>query len=807
MHLRTSYCTWILAHRNVILVCAAAVTALCLAKLVRTPLRAEPLQAFVDDEAALLAHAARGRIFGDDDGKLIVVATNELDQLFTRTSFDAIERASRAFEELQGVRSVASLVQAQRTSVKRRLSASQIAARGVARSALLDGRSPDELPPPNLYWPTDPAERKRVNLADLQRELMADEAVVGTMLSRDGRSQAMLIALAQGDALGAGGEREVVRRIKAILAEQGLGRGSIHLVGLPINSLAMTDAMRSALMDLLPVSVLLLGGLLYAIFRQIAISLLALALGGMAVIWGLGAAAFIYGELTVLVAGAPLVILAVSMTDLVHFVSAYQQALRDGTARRDAICRAFADVSGACVLTSLTTFVGFAALLVVAAPTVRQFGFASAVGTVSALWMVVFLSPIVFDAIGPPAAPAGIEPRFLHRSLDRVVGWCAAWGERYPRAIIGGGLLCCLPALVVLYKKPVDADLPSRFSAAHPLRESLRLMDDQFSGSASFDLYLSGPPEVLLDPEQIESIARWETDLKSLEGVTRVASITALYRAVDSAVWYRTESGLPPSRPTAEASIAWASTMEPSAVQGLISEGRDQLRVRVAVTATGFRQVASMADRAAALARKTLSPRIEVEAGGNYPLIGHAVGEVVDSQIRGLGFCIASLCGLMILGFGSFRLGILSQIPNLIPVVCMMGIVAVAQTHIDTDMLGLPMIALGLVVDDTVHFLHRYREFQRQGLGERDALEATFRATGRAIIVSTLVLTGGLLPLALSSTLSLWMLGTYLVGGLLGAVVADLLVLPAMIHLGWMRDRASTLLCGADLHGPLAARG
>jgi predicted RND superfamily exporter protein len=120
----------------------------------------------------------------------------------------------------------------------------------------------------------------------------------------------------------------------------------------------------------------------------------------------------------------------------------------------------------------------------------------------------------------------------------------------------------------------------------------------------------------------------------------------------------------------------------------------------------------------------------------------------------------------------------------------MMGIVACTQDHIDTDMLGLPMIALGLVVDDTVHFLHRYREYLRQGLGERDAIQATFGATGRAIVVSTVVLAGGLLPFALSSTLSLWMLGTYLVAGLLAAAVADLLVLPAMIQLGWMSDRA-----------------
>lgn len=789
MRLPSSYCKWILTHRGLILGCAAAVTVLCAVKLVRTPLRADPLRAFVEDEAALQIHASRGELFGDDDGKIIIVATNEQDQLFTRETFSAIGRASRAIDQMDEVQSVASVVQARRKGVKRRLSTREIAARSVARTALLDGQTPDEGDPPPFYWPTDSLDQKRVNFARLKRDMMSDDAIVGTMLSRDGRSQAMRIVLAPSDDLGAGGHKEVTRRIKTILAEQGLGRGGAYFVGLPVNSLAMTDAMKTALLCLLPGSVLLLGGLIYIMFRQVAISLLALALGSMAVVWGLGATAFLYGELTILVAGAPLVILAVSTTDLVHVTSAYQQALRAGIPQREAICQVFANVGGACVLTSVTTFVGFAALMVVVAPTVRQFGFASAVGTASALWMVLFLSPLVFDAISPPAAPACAESRLLDRSLDRVVGWCAAISTRFPKAVICGGLLCCVPALVALYGKPVEADLPSRFSSAHPLQKSLRLMDEQFSGSASFDIYLSAPPDVLLDPEQIEKTALWEDELKSMEGVTRVASITALYRAIDSAVWYGSESGLPPSRAAAEASIAWAGTMEPAIVRGLISESRDQLRVRVAVNATGFRQVARMAERAVMLARKTLSPQITVEAGGNYPLIGRVIGEVVESQIHGLGFCIGSLCAIMIVGFRSFRVGILSQIPNVIPVICMMGLVACTQAHIDSDMLGLPMIALGLVVDDTIHFLHRYRECLRQGRGERDTIQATFSATGRAMFVSTLVLSGGLLPLALSSTLSLWMLGTYLVAGLLAAAVADLLVLPAMVQLGWMRDR------------------
>jgi len=788
MRLPISYCLWILTHRRLIVASATVVTAIFAAKLVRTPLKADPLRAFVDDEVALQAHVDRGELFGDDDGRIVIVATNEGDALFTRATFRAIERAGRAIKEVDGVESVTTLVQARRQRVNDRSLTRRIGDGGAAHPAVVEREAALQELTPDFFWPPNPRDQEQVDLDEIKTDMLSDKRIVGTTLSRDGRSQAMLLALTPGDDSGAG-DNEQLQRIEAIVAEQGLGRGGVYVVGLPVNSLAMTDAMEAALIFLLPASVLILGGLIYLLFGQATIALLALALGGMAVVWGLGATAFLYGELTMLVAGAPLVILAVSTTDLVHITSAYQQALRAGVPQREAIGQVFANVGGACILTSVTTFVGFAALLVVEAPTVRQFGLASAVGAASALWMVLFLAPIFFDATQPPCESAHKKSRHLDRLLDHLVRRCAAISTRFPRTTLGGGLLCCLPALAVLYGKPVEADLPSRFSAAHPLQKSLRMMDEQFSGAASFDVYLSAPPDILLDPEQIAKIALWEAELKSIEGVTRVTSITELYRAVDAAASNGAETGSPPSRPAAEAAIARAGAADPGFLRGLVSDARDQLRVRVAVSATGFRQVAQLADRAAELARNRLAPQITVEAGGNYPLIGRVIGEVVDSQIRGLVFCLASLCGIMCCGFRSLRVGVLSQIPNIIPVLCMMGLVAGTQPHIDTDMLGLPMIALGLVVDDTVHFLHRYRDYLRHGLRERDALQATFDATGRALLVSSIVLAGGLVPLALSSTLSLWMLGTYLVAGLLAAVVADLLVLPAMCQLGWMRDR------------------
>ena len=103
------------------------------------------------------------------------------------------------------------------------------------------------------------------------------------------------------------------------------------------------------------------------------------------------------------------------------------------------------------------------------------------------------------------------------------------------------------------------------------------------------------------------------------------------------------------------------------------------------------------------------------------------------------------------------------------------------MTYVDSDYIIVFTIAFGIAVDDTIHFLHRYDVEVDQGQGHRRALQAAYAYSGRAIMQTTVVLGLGLLPLALSQYLTIWMLGTYLVLTLLFAVLADLLFLPALL--------------------------
>ena len=131
---------------------------------------------------------------------------------------------------------------------------------------------------------------------------------------------------------------------------------------------------------------------------------------------------------------------------------------------------------------------------------------------------------------------------------------------------------------------------------------------------------------------------------------------------------------------------------------------------------------------------------------------------------------------------GSFSLGLLSLIPNLTPIAFGLAFMGIAGINLDPGTVMIGPIALGLVVDDCVHFLFRYRGLVRQGLTVEEACQQTIHSSGRAIVTTSLVLSGGFAILAVGSFIPNIYFGLVTAVVVLVAMVADLVTLPAALH-------------------------
>ena len=171
-----------------------------------------------------------------------------------------------------------------------------------------------------------------------------------------------------------------------------------------------------------------------------------------------------------------------------------------------------------------------------------------------------------------------------------------------------------------------------------------------------------------------------------------------------------------------------------------------------------------------------------IQPTGYLPLYCQIIDYIVQSQISSFSLAFVVIFALMVLVFRSLRLGALSVLPNTFPVFLTLGLMGIAGIHLDLGTVTIAAVVIGIVVDDTIHFLYRYKVELQAARGDHErAVERTCATAGAALTATTLILAAGFLVLTLASVKSVIYFGlltsTAMVAGLLG----DRIIMPALL--------------------------
>ena len=574
---------------------------------------------------------------------------------------------------------------------------------------------------------------------------------------------------------------ELRKDIEEVFRRHQLGSQGVHTSGVLISQGWMLGEGITSMLILFPIGVLVTSILIYGVFGRIPLVLLTMFISVIAAVWAVGATSAVFGEISIFVAAMPLLVLVIATADTVHLASAYMAEVEAGEAPNDALLKVIRDVGGACVLTSVTTGVGFLSLMVVPAATVRHAALAAAVGVAAALLLALTLAPIVLSWYPIRPRQARRSTNLINGAVDALVAACRRLTTARPGIVLASLVLLMAGSIWAALSIETDADFSRRFiKKTHPHRQAIDFFSRNLAGANAVEVYLQTDPERLLEPETLQAIHRFQQRLDKLERVQWSTSLVSMLQLIGDVVMLETPDRLPPSRRVAERMLGMMENTGASASAVVLPE--DGLtRVLVRVKPTRIFQVLDVTHEIEAAAAETLPPHIRAEASGMYPIIGRAAIAIIENQL--FGFLICFFCVMTIVSFGvrSLKLGLLAVGPNLFPLILLAGGLALLVPLVDTDVLGIAIVSFGLAVDDTIHFLHRYDiELSRTG-DVRRAVTNTYNYTGQAIVRTTLILGIGLLPFLLSNYLSIWMMGSYLVFVLAAAVFGDLLLLPALI--------------------------
>jgi len=321
----------------------------------------------------------------------------------------------------------------------------------------------------------------------------------------------------------------------------------------------------------------------------------------------------------------------------------------------------------------------------------------------------------------------------------------------------------------------------------NPIRVDSQYFSQHFDGTNYVDIFVEAPDaNGLINPELLSRISAFQKTLLSLSEVDKVMSIGDLFNQMHRLFNPGDAKGnfQPMTKEDISKYLMMFRMGGSDELKSMIDKDNRIMRLRVCLNKSGFVAVHRASQKAMEAGQAILGDEVQIEATGIMALLGEWLEEFIDGQKRGMIFAFITILIMMSIALRSITGGLWSMLPNIIPLLFLGGYVGWFWDTVDSDVIMVAIVAIGISVDDTIHFLFRYR-FERERTKDIEiALDRTFHFSGRAIIITSVILVAGFSPYAMSGYFSVRIFGTLLPATLAVAMVTDILLIPAMIKLG-----------------------
>jgi predicted RND superfamily exporter protein len=757
----TAYLRFILRWRWPVLIAVILLTAASGMMITKGVVASSIGGLFLNEHADYHRYLNRVSDFGSDD--VIIVAIEEK-AVLSPGGRKRLQQASEKISELPFIRDVQTVLKIQ-----------QIQSIG------------DTL---DIHTYADKAEAHPENEGRLLQELIQEASARGLLISADGKHTAVIVELDNDAMRPTEATPELIDNIIDAFLQAGYSKERLHIVGLSANIGAVMEETYFSIRQLFPFVLVVLLIFVWIMFRRfwpVAITSIVSLIG---VTWTMAFSIMLDRHVSVFSGMIPPIILIISFSDVIHLCSAYLIELDKGKTKTAAIFDSCREVGIACMFTSITTFAGFVSLSFIPTPATRILGISLGVGAAAALLLAVTLSPILFSLMPAPKTWRKGASGRIQGWLDRLLAYIAGLTARRPKAIVLLFILFFGVIFIGLVSFTIETDFARRMDENHPLRVDSRYFNRHFAGANTLDIYIkASQPEGLMDPSVIKKIAQYQRVLEKFPEINRAYSLVDLIEKLHKTISPQDASlnHLPVSRQAIAQYLLLFEMSGGTDLDRLVDYDYRILRLMVHLPKEEYRHTAAMGLKASRLAPEILGDAVEVEVSGLVYLLGQYFDVILENQRRALIFAFGGIALMMMAGLRSVRVGMWSMIPNLLPLLTLFGYLGLFADYVDSDVLIVALIAIGIGVDDTIHFLMRLRIESSRHHTVQKAIQQTFFYSGRGIVMTTLILAVGFAPFALADYLSIRMLGTLLPLTLIVALMADLFLVPALVKIGAIR--------------------
>lgn len=621
--------------------------------------------------------------------------------------------------------------------------------------------------------------------ADLLTGFGDDEAFEGSSLSGE-------VEPAKRPFLTSAENSKLVETILAIIERHDAPDFKIRAAGSPLLTYQLTLQMSRDVPRFFGGGLLVITFLLVLLFRRTSPVLLCLLVVMPSALSTFGLAAILGIPLSSVSQLVPSFLLAVGVGYAVHLVTIFLRDLSENRSRLESLEHALRHSGLPVMMTALTTAVGVLSFLAAEMKPIADMGLLSALGVaVTLVYAMVFL-PALLAILPLKAGKSHETPR-----LDACLSGLATSAARHPWSMVGGCALLALSALVAMTQLRVAADPTSWFPEDHPYRVASDYITDTFGGSGSLELVIDvGVENGLHEPEtmnRIESLDRLVADLReSGAALTHTTSIVDIVKETHQALNANDPAfyAIPQERMLLAQELLLFENAGSDHLEKVVDSRFSKARYSIRSAWHDGADTAKFLEESEHRFHEAVGPDARLLITGISAVISRTVAATTESMLRSYALALALITPLMIILIGSLRAGLISMVPNLVPILLTLGMMALADIPIDMFTLLAGCIAIGLAVDDSIHFIWSFRRYLALGHDPIDAVEKTMQSTGRALLFTSIVLTTGFLVLTLSAMLNLQQVGALTAFAVAAAFLLDVTVTPALLVLTHRKRKA-----------------
>jgi predicted RND superfamily exporter protein len=540
---------------------------------------------------------------------------------------------------------------------------------------------------------------------------------------------------------------DVLVELRAAAEELEQAGDEVHWAGIGLVYDELNEASFRETPALTGASFVLVGLVLWYVTASVGSVVLTLGVVVVSILILMGLFAALGEQLNMVTAILPTLVLVVGTTNAVHIFRRVSAGIDDSV--DDALRKVF----WPCWFTALTTAAGFASLATARMAVIRELGVYAAIGV-----LVTLL--VSFTASWAALSTGWFRPKAARgQHAARAFAWLGGLVTRRPGGVLAGAAAFAVVAFVLATRVVADTYSIEFFRADHPVRVDSDAIERGFGWYLPLEFEVAtGREHGALDPATLDAVAEWQQ---------RVEDAGLAQWSLSLADFAGEASETAPSEPP----------------DGLTADEASALRVTFGVPMSSARGWAERIERIRDEAERVLPSQNELGTGGYLPLYVRMMDYIVDTQVRS--FTVAFVLVFLVMGLflRSGRMIAGAFLPNLLPLAGTFGVMGALGVRLDIATVTIAAIALGIVVDDTVHLLHHFREALRRTGDPERAVQQALRDVGPALFSTTLILTVSFSVLGFASVLSIALFGLLTALTLVLALVADVVVMPAVLVL------------------------